>query len=38
LRANDSKRQFFSNEPKLVSTEVVLPDLRASLLVGTRAS
>jgi predicted O-methyltransferase YrrM len=36
FRANDSKRQFFSSEPRLVSTEVVLPDLRNSLLVGTR--
>lgn len=35
-RANDIKRQFFSSEPRLVSTEVVLPDLHNSLLVGTR--
>ena len=35
-RANDAKRQFFSSEPRLVSTEVVLPDLHNSLLVGTR--
>ena len=36
LRAIDIKRQFFSSEPHLVSTEVVLPDLENSLLVGTR--
>jgi predicted O-methyltransferase YrrM len=38
LRASDVKRQFFSDEPRLVSTEVVLPDLQNSLLVGTRTS
>jgi predicted O-methyltransferase YrrM len=36
LRASDIKREFFSGEPRLVSTEVVLPDLNNSLLVGTR--
>jgi predicted O-methyltransferase YrrM len=36
LRSQDTKRQFFSGEPRLVSAEVVLPDLRNSLLVGTR--
>ena len=36
LQAGDVKRQLFSGEPRLVSTEVVLPDLRNSLLVGTR--
>ena len=36
LLAGDVKRQFFSTEPRLVSTEVVLPDLHNSLLVGTR--
>jgi predicted O-methyltransferase YrrM len=36
LRANDVKRRFFAGEPRLLSTEVVLPDLRNSLLVGTR--
>jgi hypothetical protein len=38
LRSNDLKRQFFSSEPRLVSTEAVLPDLQNSLLVGTRAT
>jgi hypothetical protein len=38
LRANDVKRRFFSTEPRLFSTEVVLPDLENSLLVGTRTS
>jgi predicted O-methyltransferase YrrM len=38
LRAGDIKREFFSGEPRLVSTEVVLPDLRNSLLVGTRTN
>jgi predicted O-methyltransferase YrrM len=33
----DSKRDFFAS-PRLVSVEVVLPDLRNSLLVGTRTS
>jgi predicted O-methyltransferase YrrM len=36
LRANDIKRSFFSSEPRLVWTEVVLPDGHNSLLVGTR--
>lgn len=36
LRGNDSKRQFFFGDPRLVSVEVVLPDLENSLLVGTR--
>jgi predicted O-methyltransferase YrrM len=36
LRASDIKRWLFASEPRLVSTEVVLPDLRNSLLVGTR--
>lgn len=35
-RADDIKRGFFSGEPRLTWTEVVLPDLRNSLLVGTR--
>lgn len=35
LRGNDPKRHFFE-DPRLVSTEVVLPDLQNSLLVGTR--
>jgi predicted O-methyltransferase YrrM len=37
LLANDPKRQFFTS-PRLVSTEVVLPDLQNALLVGTRAN
>jgi hypothetical protein len=36
--AGDVKREFFSGEPRLVSTEVVLPDLHNSLLVGTRTN
>jgi len=36
-RADDPKRRFFA-DPRLVSTEVVLPDLRNALLVGTRAA
>jgi len=36
LRGNDAKRQFFFGDPRLVSVEVVLPDLENSLLVGTR--
>ncbi len=36
LRADDVKRGFFSGESRLTWTEVVLPDLRNSLLVGTR--
>jgi len=38
LRAGDIKREFFSGEPRLVWTEVVLPDLHNSLLVGTRTN
>jgi predicted O-methyltransferase YrrM len=33
---DDPKRRFFFGDPRLVSTEVVLPDLQNSLLVGTR--
>jgi len=36
LRTDDIKRSFFAREPRLTWTEVVLPDLRNSLLVGTR--
>jgi predicted O-methyltransferase YrrM len=36
LRGNDPKRRFFFSDPRLVSVEVVLPDLENSLLVGTR--
>jgi predicted O-methyltransferase YrrM len=35
FRTGDPKRRFF-DDPRLVSTEVVLPDLEHSLLVGTR--
>lgn len=34
-RTDDPKRRFFFGDGRLVSTEVVLPDLRNSLLVGT---
>jgi hypothetical protein len=37
LPADDVKRRLFTS-PSLASTEVVLPDLRNSLLVGTRVS
>jgi predicted O-methyltransferase YrrM len=36
--AGDPKRKFFFGDSRLVSAEVVLPDLRNALLVGTRAS
>jgi hypothetical protein len=36
LHDGDVKRRFFGGEARLLSTEVVLPDLRNSLLVGTR--
>ena len=38
LRASDAKRRLFTTEPRLFSTEVVLPDLENSLLVGTRTN
>ena len=38
LPSDDIKRRFFSSEPRLTWTEVVLPDLRNSLLVGTRTT
>jgi predicted O-methyltransferase YrrM len=38
FRASDPKREFFFGDPRLLSAEVVLPDLRNSLLVGTRTS
>ncbi|MBO2447782.1 class I SAM-dependent methyltransferase [Actinomadura barringtoniae] len=38
LLADDPKRRLFFGDPRLTSTEVVLPDLRNSLLVGTRTS
>ncbi len=34
--ADDPKRRAFFTDPRLVSVEVVLPDLQNSLLVGTR--
>lgn len=37
FRGNDAKRRFFFGDPRLISVEVVLPDLRNSLLAGTRA-
>jgi predicted O-methyltransferase YrrM len=36
LQTNDTKREFFFGDPRLVSTEIILPDLRNSLLIGTR--
>jgi predicted O-methyltransferase YrrM len=33
---DDPKRRLFLDDPRLVSTEVVLPDLQNSLLVATR--
>ncbi len=36
LRGNDPKRDLFAAEDRLIWTEVVLPDLANSLLVGTR--
>ena len=36
LREHDVKRELFAGQPALTWTEVVLPDLRNSLLVGTR--
>jgi predicted O-methyltransferase YrrM len=36
FRDADLKRELFAAEPRLVWTEVVLPDLENSLLVGTR--
>jgi hypothetical protein len=38
LRAADIKREFFSGEPRLAWTEVVLPDPSNSLLAGTRTN
>jgi predicted O-methyltransferase YrrM len=38
LRSYDVKRQFFADEPRLAWAEVVLPDMRNSLLAGTRTS
>ncbi len=36
LRTDDLKRRFFFDNPRLISAEVVLPDLQNSLLVGTK--
>lgn len=36
LREHDVKRELFAGQPGLTWTEVVLPDLANSLLVGTR--
>jgi predicted O-methyltransferase YrrM len=36
LRQSDPKRELFAGERRLTWTEVVLPDLANSLLVGTR--
>lgn len=38
LLTSDPKRRAFFEDPRLISAEVVLPDLRNSLLVGTRVS
>jgi predicted O-methyltransferase YrrM len=38
LLVSDVKRELFFADPRLVSAEFVLPDLRNSLLVGTRRS
>lgn len=37
-RSRDLKRHFFRADPRLISAEVVLPDLHNSLLAGTRVS
>ena len=36
FRGTDPKRELFAGDDRLVWTEVVLPDLANSLLVGTR--
>jgi predicted O-methyltransferase YrrM len=36
VTVESDERRLFSTDPRLVSTEVVLPDLQNSLLVGTR--
>jgi predicted O-methyltransferase YrrM len=38
FRTLDIKRQFFFDNARLISAEVVLPDLRNSLLAGTRTA
>jgi predicted O-methyltransferase YrrM len=38
LRTSDVKRAFFFGHPRLVANEIVLSDLRNSLLIGTRLS
>lgn len=37
-RDHDPKREFFFGDPRLVAAEMVLPDLRNSVLLGTRMS
>lgn len=37
-RLHDPKRTFFFADPRLIATEVVLPDRQNSLLVGTRTA
>lgn len=36
FRSHDPKRELFFADPRLVSVEIVLPDLANSMLVGTR--
>lgn len=36
FRTHDPKREFFFANPRLVSAEIVLPDLTSSVLIGTR--
>jgi predicted O-methyltransferase YrrM len=38
LREHDAKRELFFGDPRLLSVEVVLPDLNHALLLGTRLS
>ena len=38
LPTSDVKRAFFFGHPQLLATEIVLPDLHNSLLIGTRLS
>lgn len=38
FRRHDPKRDLFFNDHRLVSAEIVLPDLRNSILVGTRTT
>lgn len=36
LLHRDPKREYFFGDPRLVAAEIVLPDLRNSVLIGTR--